>query len=252
LFVMTAAARAKKPSAVICNATRNEVTCTIFVQYWSGQPASGQNYTIPVGSCFYTSDAVTVQEVHIGYQIDYDPYTGTRQSTLKDKVATGASSASPCSWVVTEEAGAVQLKRSNGIAQPYCWHISVGSSSYDARDQATVEAWQHDAATRREGVKHIITLCQEATGAMPASPDVPSPVARLLAVLRNIPPSYSASDFAYVPLTTTLDELMASTLPEAQLHELARILRSKGVGPDLQVASTWARLKPTRPVSSKS
>jgi hypothetical protein len=58
----------------------------------------------------------------------------------------------------------------------------------------------------------------------------PTPVARLLAVLRNIPASYTASDFAYVPLTIALEELMAAPLPRPQLQEVARILLNQGLG----------------------
>jgi hypothetical protein len=186
--------------------------------------------------------------------------TSTVQLGLPEKEADGASSASPCCWVVTEEAGEIQVSQSNGSSHPYCWHVSIGTGSYDVRDQATIEAWQHDAPNRRRGVKHITTLCQEAaaaaptsstssypapaetpvngspdTGAaprpMPPTPRDPSPLSRLLAVLRDIPPSYSASDFAYVPLTIALEELMAAPLPPAQLQEVARILVSKGLGP---------------------
>jgi hypothetical protein len=119
------------------------------------------------------------------------------------------------------------------------------------RDQATVEAWQHDAYGRREGVKHITRLCSEAAAAAsPSSTDsdsdaptngsggsqtsaasMPStPLSRLLAVLRSLPASYSEADFAYVPLLTTLKQLMAAPLPPAQLQEVARILISKGLG----------------------
>jgi hypothetical protein len=269
----TTLADPKEPSAIICNALRHQITCVTFSQPGSETPASTRKYTIPVNSCFMASG--TVQAVLIErqattqtIQVELNRYNTERvQQTflavnlvLKVKEAADVSSASPCCWVVTEEAGAVLVKRSSGTSHPYYWHVPVGTGSYDVRDQATIEAWKHDAATRREGVKHITQLCQAAAAAasasstspgpdstesptngspkkgtasrpMPLTPRDPSPMSRLLAVLRDIPSSYTASDFAYVPLTTTLEELMAAPLPPAQLQEVAKVLIDKGLGP---------------------
>jgi hypothetical protein len=234
-------------TAAICNATRREITCTIF--FYGDRLDSPRKYSIPVGTCFTSHEVI--QALHVGVA------SPAMQLNLKDEQHDGGRS-----WVVTEEAGQLQVRLSSGTHHPFYWLISSSTGSYDVQDQATVEAWGYDAATRREGVKHITQLCSEAASTAAASsthhgPDndsidaptngaddyddrisltsgtsMPStPLSRLLAVLRHISPSYSASDFAYVPLTIALEELMAAPLPPAQLQEVAKILVGRGLGP---------------------
>jgi hypothetical protein len=242
LVERAAGERCAAVTAVICNATRREITCTV---YFDGDCVdSPRKYSIPVGTCF-TSHEANIQALHIGV------VSPAMQLVLKDEQHDGGRR-----WVVTEEAGQLQVRLSSSTQHPFYWLASSGSDSYDVRDQATVEAWGYDAATRREGVKHITELCCEAALAAPTSsigpendssdaptnggddfddttpgtPMPPTPMSRLLAVLRNIPPSYSALDFAYVPLTIALEEFMAAPLPRTQLQEVTKLLVGRGVG----------------------
>jgi hypothetical protein len=256
-MLCTALADPEEPTAVICNATRCEILCIIDPERRRVFTPT-QKYSIPVGACFSASGGVRAVHIEIPSSSRYD--LAPKQLKLKGKdacnSASDAISASPCCWVVTEEGNELQVKRSSGTSPPLCWHVPgvTVSGSFDVRDQATVEAWEYNAASRREGVKHITHLCSEAaasskTGEESGSSDAPSngsgdmqtavslvpphPLTRLLAVLRNIPTgsysAYSKADFAYVPLTIALEELMAAPLPRPQLQEVARILVSKGL-----------------------
>jgi hypothetical protein len=131
----------------------------------------------------------------------------------------------------------LQLRDSAGGLAPLCWQVSGPIHSYDARDQATIEAWQHDAATRREGVKHITRLCSEiATEATAAYEShrvqyTGPQLDRLLRMLHNIDEPYSTSDFAYLPLIETLEELMEARLLYEHKREVANILVGRGLVP---------------------
>jgi hypothetical protein len=254
------------PTAVICNATCRLISCTMFLQPdQPGMPSSTRHYNIAVGSCLYSCE--TPQAIHIDYP--------AMQLNCKQAGSVTASSASPSCWVLTEEAGTVQARCAAGTSPPLCWHIPGGTASYDARDQATIEAWQHDAATRREGVKHITRLCSEAAAAAVAStsaarcgpdPDdseqptngsqvshsasaavTPDPLPRLLTVLRSLPRTYTAADFTYTPFLTTLEVFMRSPLPQAQLHEVAKILVDRGLGHQCPALLAGGAAPPPKP-----
>jgi hypothetical protein len=202
--------------------------------------------------------------------IDYPP---ALQLKSKAEGTATANSASPCCWVLIEEAETVQVRCSAGTSPPLCWHIPDETASYDARDQATIEIWEYDELTKREGVKHITRLCSEAvataggeaattkataggqdaddstqptngssgvSGPPPTSVVTPPPLLRLLAVLRSLPESYTASDFAYTPLLTNLEMLMRAPLLRAQLQEVAKVLVDRGLGQQCPVLVSTA------------
>jgi hypothetical protein len=86
-------------------------------------------------------------------------------------------------------------------------------------------------------MKHVTQLCSEVATEAAAAYELRRieytghKLHRLLRVLRCIPKPYTRSDFAYLPLVETLEELMDARLHTSHKREVAEILVGRGLVP---------------------
>jgi hypothetical protein len=126
-----------------------------------------------------------------------------RELVLACEGRADAGSPAVSHWVVTKEVEKMRAYRSAGPKKPGCWQVSDDGFQYDARDQAVIECWWGNHASRRQAVKHVTRLMGDVLASAESGTDASQPMVRLLTVLRHMS-GYFPRDFLFVPFLSTV------------------------------------------------